>query len=457
MISEIDGRMPPQAVDIEEAILGGMLIEAEACTLAAELLAPDDFYKPAHQYIFETIAELHLHKRPADILTLEQALSDKGRLDTCGGRGYLSQLTRTVSSSANIEYHAQIVKEKSIKRKLITAGTNIVRNGYDGSTDVYDLLAYTNDQIGAIQTIPRGSAVTPIWNIAQGVADQMIAQGPGDLTGIPIGLSMDKLTGGWQPGDFIIIGGRPSMGKSVLGFQACLHPALQGIPTGFISLEMSKESLMKRLLVSAANVDSNRAKFGKLNEFEKERLAEAAKRIATPGALPIYIDDSPITSAQDVRLIARKWIREYGIQLLVVDYLQLLKEERLRNDNREQAVSRISNTLKQTAKETGLPIIALSQLARPAKGTKPKAPQLDDLRESGSIEQDADVVIFIHRPEYYGIKADEEGRSTAGLAELVVAKQRNGGVGTIDHFWNRDHIRFEDLSTKTVPIDEAIF
>lgn len=431
-------------------MIGLMTIDEAALEIGLEQLRPDDFMNPDARLTFQAIADLWEKRIRPDYMTLQIELERRKVSD-----GLLGEAIR--EASGNPEYLCQIIRENGIRRRLSLLSMEVGQKSRTEGTDVYDVLDFAYSQLGEIQTETRGKTANAIWDFTKDVADKMIAQMPGDLTGLPIGLPLDKMTGGWQPGDYIIIGARPSMGKSVLGFQACLEPALRGIPTGFISLEMSKESVAKRLLISAANLDGTRARFGKLNEMEKERLAEAAARIATPGALPIYIDDSPTTSAQDIRLLARKWIREYGIKMLVVDYLQITKGDRLRNDNREQEVSRISSTLKQTAKETGIPIIALAQLSRPQKGYKPKAPQLDDLRESGSIEQDADVVIFIHRPEYYGIKETEEGASTAGLAELVVAKQRNGSVGTIEHFWNRDQIRFEAMKTQSIHHDEPVF
>jgi len=447
---EQGGRIPPQAPDVEEAVLGGMLIDHDAASIALQILKPDDFYKPANKYIFDTIQKLYERNNPLDLLTVENELKDRELLDSCGGTAYLSQLTRAVSSAANIEYHAQIIVEKAIKRNLILTCTEIIKDGYDSGSDPFDLLDRAEQHIFELSNTKTRVPAKSISDILKHTIDHLVdIRGKADgLTGIPTSLDVDKLTAGWQPGDLVIIAARPSMGKTAFVLtaarNAALHPNKEKkSAVAIFSLEMSDQSLVQRLLTMEARINAQLARSGRLNDQDFEQLVEAAGRLVQAN---IFIDDTPGISVIELRSKCRRLKNEHDIGLIIVDYLQLMTAGG--NDrNREQEIAYISRGLKALAKELNVPVIALSQLSRAVeqRGGN-KRPQLSDLRESGSIEQDADVVCFLYRPEYYGIQTDEEGHSTAGVAELIVGKQRNGPVGSIRLQFIKDYARFENLT-----------
>ncbi len=450
-ILEDGGRMPPQAPDMEDAVLGGMLIDHDAASIALQILKPDDFYKPANQNIFETIQHLYERNNPLDILTVENELKDQNLLDSCGGPGYLAELTRAVSSAANIEYHAQIIVEKAIKRNLILTCTEIIKDGYDSVSDPYDLLDRAEQHIFDLSNTKTRIPARAISDILKHTIDHLVdIRGKADgLTGIPSSLDIDRLTAGWQPGDLIIIAARPSMGKTAFVLtaarNAALHPSKERkASVAIFSLEMSDQSLVQRLLTMEARINAQLARSGRLNDKDFEHLVEAAGRLVQAN---IFIDDTPGISVIELRSKCRRLKNEHNIDLIIVDYLQLMSGS-AGDRNREQEIAYISRGLKALAKELNVPVIALSQLSRAVeqRGGN-KRPQLSDLRESGSIEQDADVVCFLYRPEYYGITTDEEGHSTAGMAEVIVGKQRNGPVGTVRLQFIKDYARFENLTT----------
>jgi replicative DNA helicase len=454
---DLDGRMPPQAVEIEEAILGGILIEKDAANLAMEILHGDDFYKPAHQHIFQTLADLHNRNNPLDILTLEQALKDKGLLDSCGGASYLSQLTRSVSSAANIEYHAQIVLEKSIKRKLILACTGIVKESYDTGSDPFDLLNQAEAQIFKLSNAGKSNSTKSLDAILKSTItylEQLQERKTNGITGVPTALTVDKMTAGWQRGDLIIIAARPSMGKTAFVLTVARNAALHPDPdlktnVAVFSLEMADQQLVQRLLTMEARINAQDARTGRLSDRDFSALIEAAGRLHTA---KIFIDDTPGLSLAELRSKCRRLVNEQGVGLIIIDYLQLMTSNlKDGKNNREQEIAFISRGLKGLAKELNVPVIALSQLSRAVEQRGgDKRPQLSDLRESGSIEQDADVVIFLYRPEYYGITTTEEGRSTAGVAEVIIGKQRNGPTGSVNLMFIKDYARFENLSSESM-------
>ncbi|HKJ47230.1 MAG TPA: replicative DNA helicase [Balneolales bacterium] len=448
---EDGGRIPPQALEIEEAVLGGMLIDHEAASIALQILKPEDFYKPANRHVFEAILKLYERDNPLDIITVENELRDQNLLDICGGPGYLTQLTRSVSSAANIEYHAQIIAEKAIKRNLILTCNEIIKQSYDTTSDPFDLLDQAEQKIFEISNTKTRIPAKAIGNILKDTLDYLVEiRGKADgLTGVPSSLDVDKLTAGWQPGDLIIIAARPSMGKTAFVLSSARNAALfpdKQLRTNvaIFSLEMSDQSLVQRLLTMEARINAQMARSGKLNDQDFEQLVEAAGRLVSAN---IFIDDTPGISVMELRSKCRRLKNEHDIGLVIVDYLQLMTGGSS-DRNREQEIAYISRGLKALAKELKVPVVALSQLSRAVeqRGGN-KRPQLSDLRESGSIEQDADVVCFLYRPEYYGILTDEEGQSTAGISELIIGKQRNGPVGTVRLQFIKDYARFENLSS----------
>ncbi len=449
-ILEAQGRIPPQAVEVEEAILGSMLIEPEAATIALNLLKTDDFYKPGHRFIFDAMKSLHESGNALDLLTIETELKDQGHLESAGGEAYLIDLTRSVTSAANIEYHCQIVIEKAIKRNLILTCTDIIKESYDGTTDPYELVDHAEQRIFNLANSKTRQAGLPISQFIKPTLDHLVEiRGKhGGLTGVPTGLStLDDMTSGWQKSDMIIIAARPSMGKTAFVLTCARNAALYPNPqyrtnVALFSLEMSAQQLVQRLLTMEARIDAQAARQGKLNDNDFTSLIAAAGVLNKAG---IFIDDTPGISLMELRSKCRRLKDEHNIGMVIIDYLQLMTGGGFEG-NREQEIAYISRGLKGMAKELNVPVIALSQLSRAVeqRGTN-KRPQLSDLRESGSIEQDADVVCFLYRPEYYGITTDEEG-STQGMAEVIVGKQRNGPVGTAKVAFIKQYARFESRS-----------
>jgi replicative DNA helicase len=448
-ILESQGRIPPQAVEVEEAILGSMLIESEAATIALNLLKTDDFYKPGHRFIYDAMKSLHENGNALDMLTIETELSDQGHLDQIGGSGYLIDLTRAVTSAANIEYHCQIVIEKAIKRNLILTCTDIIKNSYEGTSDPYELVDQAEQKIFSLANSKTRQAGLPISQFIKPTLDHLVEiRGKhGGLTGVPSGLSaLDDLTAGWQRSDMIIIAARPSMGKTAfvltVARNAALYPQDQyRTNVALFSLEMSSQQLVQRLLTMEARIDAQAARQGKLSDNDFTSLISAAGVLNKAG---IFIDDTPGISLMELRSKCRRLKEEQNVGIIIIDYLQLMSGGGFEG-NREQEIAFISRGLKGMAKELNVPVIALSQLSRAVeqRGTN-KRPQLSDLRESGSIEQDADIVCFLYRPEYYGLLTDDDGSSTAGMAELIVGKQRNGPVGTAKLAFIKQYARFEN-------------
>lgn len=448
---ESQGRIPPQAIEVEEAILGSMLIEEQAASIAIEMLEVDDFYKPAHKYIFEVLSKLHDRENPLDLLTVESELRDRELLDTIGGSTYLSDLTRAVSSAANIEYHCQIVAEKALKRHLILGCSEIIQDAYDATSDSFEVLDGAEQRIYDITNAKARSGNRSLVDILKHTISYLedIRGKKQGITGVPTGLDIDNLTAGWQKSDLVIVAARPSMGKTAFTLTVARNAALnqdpdKRVPVALFSLEMSDQALVQRLLTMEGRVDAQKARTGKLTDEEFKKLLEAAGRLHTA---PILIDDTPSISIMELRSKCRRMKSEHGIGLIIVDYLQLMTGMQNDRQNREQEIAGISRGLKALAKEIDVPVIGLSQLSRAVEQRGgDKRPQLSDLRESGSIEQDADVVCFLYRPEYYKITTDDQGNSTEGVAEVIVGKQRNGPVGTVSLHFIKQYARFENLS-----------
>jgi replicative DNA helicase len=429
------GKIPPQAVDLEEVVLGAMLIDKKGVDEVIDILHPDVFYKDSHQYIYEAIFKLFESSEPVDLLTVSAQLKRDGRLELVGGDFYLIKLTQKVASSAHIEFHARIILQKFIQRSLIKISNEIIEEAYDEATDVFDLLDNAESKLYDVtQGNLKRSAETAQNLVIQAKKKIEEISNKDGLSGIPSGFDkVDKLTSGWQPSDLIIIAARPGMGKTALTLSMARNIAVNSnIPVAFFSLEMSSVQLITRLISSETGLSSEKLRTGRLEKHEWEQLNVKVKALEKA---PLFIDDTPSLSIFDLRAKARRLASQHKIQLIVLDYLQLMTAGgSQKGGNREQEISTISRNLKALAKELNIPVIALSQLSRAVETRGgSKRPILSDLRESGAIEQDADIVSFIYRPEYYKIDEwdDEERTPTQGQAEFIVAKHRNGGLDNI--------------------------
>jgi replicative DNA helicase len=429
------GKIPPQAIDLEEVVLGAMMIDKKGVDEVIDILNPEAFYKEAHQYIFEGIFKLFENSEPIDLLTVSSQLKKDGRLDLVGGDFYLISLTQKVSSSAHIEFHARIILQKYIQRSLIKISSEIIEDSYDESKDVFDLLDNAEAKLYEVTqgNIKKSSETAQELVIQAKKKIEEISNKEG-MSGVPSGFDkLDKLTSGWQDSDLIIIAARPGMGKTALTLSMARNIAVNNnIPVAFFSLEMASVQLITRLISSETGLSSEKLRTGRLEKHEWEQLNVKVKGLEKA---PLYIDDTPSLSIFDLRAKARRLASQYGIKLIIVDYLQLMTSgSSLKGGNREQEISTISRNLKALAKELAIPVIALSQLSRAVETRGgSKRPLLSDLRESGAIEQDADIVSFIYRPEYYKIDEwdDEERTPTEGQAEFIVAKHRNGGLDSM--------------------------
>lgn len=457
VISLEKGKLPPQAIDLEEVVLGAMMIDKKGVDEVIDILHADAFYKEAHQHIFEAIHKLFENSQPVDLLTVSAQLKKEGQLDLVGGEFYLIQLTQKVSSSAHIEFHARIILQKFIQRSLIKISNEIIEDSYDESTDVFDLLDNAESKLYEITqgNIKRSSETAQNLVIQAKKRIEEIANKEG-LSGIPSGFTqLDKLTSGWQPSDLIIVAARPGMGKTALTLSMARNMAVEhNIPVAFFSCEMSSVQLITRLISSETGLSSEKLRTGNLEQHEWEQLNVKVKDLERA---PLFIDDTPSLSIFDLRAKARRLKSQHDIQMVVIDYLQLMTAGgSQKGGNREQEISTISRNLKALAKELNVPVIALSQLSRAVETRGgSKRPLLSDLRESGAIEQDADIVSFIYRPEYYKIDEwdDEERSPTAGQAEFIVAKHRNGGLDEIRLKFIGHLGRFENLETFDSPFE----
>lgn len=452
------GKLPPQALDLEEAVLGAMMIDKKGVDEVIDILQPDAFYKDAHKHIFEAIVQLFNETQPIDLLTVSAQLKKSGKLELSGGDFYLIQLTQKISSSAHIEFHSRIILQKFIQRSLIKISSEIIEESYDESTDVFDLLDKAESKLYEVTqgNIKRSSETAQSLVIQAKKRIEEIA-GKEGLSGIATGFhNLDKLTSGWQPSDLIIIAARPGMGKTAFVLSMARNMAVDyGHPVALFSLEMSSVQLITRLISSETGLSSEKLRTGKLEKHEWEQLSIKVKNLEKA---PLYIDDTPSLSIFDLRAKSRRLSSQYGIKMIVVDYLQLMTAggNGKGGGNREQEISTISRNLKALAKELNVPVIALSQLSRAVetRGSS-KRPLLSDLRESGAIEQDADIVSFIYRPEYYKIDEwdDEERTPTQGQAEFIVAKHRNGGLDEIRLKFVGNLGKFENLDDFSSPFD----
>ena len=429
------GKIPPQAVDLEEVVLGAMMIDKKGVDEVIDILHPDVFYKDAHKYVYQAIFTLFESSEPVDLLTVSSQLKREGKLEAIGGDFYLIKLTQKVASSAHIEFHARIILQKYIQRSLIKISNEIIEEAYNEGTDVFDLLDNAEAKLYDItQGNLKRSAETAQNLVIQAKKKIEEISNKEGLSGIPSGFDkLDKLTSGWQPSDLVIVAARPGMGKTALTLSMARNIAVNSkIPVAFFSLEMSSVQLITRLISSETGLSSEKLRTGQLEKHEWEQLNTGVKSLENA---PLFIDDTPSLSIFDLRAKARRLASQHKIQLIVIDYLQLMTAGgSQKGGNREQEISTISRNLKALAKELNVPVIALSQLSRAVETRGgSKRPILSDLRESGAIEQDADIVSFIYRPEYYKIDEwdDEERTPTQGQAEFIVAKHRNGGLDNI--------------------------
>ena len=451
------GKIPPQAVDLEQVVLGAMMIDKKGVDEVIDILHPEAFYKEAHQAIFEAIFTLFEKSEPVDLLTVTAQLKRAEKLERVGGEFYLVQLTQKVASSAHIEFHARIILQKFIQRQLIKVSNQIIEASYQESTDVFDLLDQAEAQLYDITqgNIKRSSETAQNLVIQAKKKIEEIANKEG-LSGVPSGFSeLDKLTSGWQPSDLVIIAARPGMGKTALTLSMARNITVEhNIPVAFFSLEMSSVQLITRLISSETGLSSEKLRTGNLEKHEWEQLNVKVKGLEKA---PLYIDDTPSLSIFDLRAKARRLASQHGIKLIVIDYLQLMTAgSSQKGGNREQEISTISRNLKALAKELDVPVIALSQLSRAVETRGgSRRPLLSDLRESGAIEQDADIVSFIYRPEYYKLDTwdDDEGDPTEGQAAFIVAKHRNGGLDEIRLKFVSHLGRFENLENFEFPTE----
>ena len=437
---------PPAAPEIEASVLGAMMIEKEAVPKALELLKPESFYIKAHQLIFEAALSLFESGEPIDTVTLYEELKKREQIDDVGGAVYLSKLSQEISSAANIEYHAKIILEKQILRGLITSSHEIAKAAYEGTNDAFDILDQAERRIFEIT---ESHLTQSYQGMDKAVRDALeyieaIHSQSHQKFSVPTGFyELDEILGGFQKSDLVIIAARPSMGKTALALSLARNAAVEhNVPVGIFSLEMSTMQLIIRLLCAEGKLNAHLVRTGKLPTEEGVKLSRNAHKLIEA---PIYVDDSPAQTVLEIRAKARRLKVEKNVGMIIIDYLQLMQGPS-KSESREREISHISRSLKSLAKELNIPVIALAQLNRAVEARSDKKPQLADLRESGSIEQDADVVMFLTRPEYYGIMKDEDGNSLEGVAEVIIGKQRNGPTGTIQLAFIKEYARFENLA-----------
>ncbi|MFN5148701.1 MAG: replicative DNA helicase [Flavobacteriia bacterium] len=450
------GKVPPQAVDLEQAVLGAMMLEKNAVTDTIDILKPNSFYDPKHQYIYAAIRDLFGSSSPVDLLTVTNKLKQKGELEAAGGAVYISQLTGRVASTAHVEYHARVISEKHIKRELIRMSSEVIRDAYDDTNDVFDVLNKAEGELFQIAENNMGKNVETMTSAVRQAIEEIekASQNSDGISGVPTGFhDLDKLTSGWQRSDMIVIAARPAMGKTAFVLSMARNSAVDyNMGVAIFSLEMSSVQLVKRLIASEARLSAEKLRKGDLREHEFQQLHSRITKLATA---PIFIDDTPGISVFDLRAKCRRLKMQHNIDMVIIDYLQLMTAGGSKGSgNREQEISTISRSIKEIAKELNVPIIALSQLSRSVEQRGgDKRPVLSDLRESGAIEQDADIVSFIYRPEYYGFIQDEEGNSNQGVGEIIVAKHRNGALDRVRLRFIGEYARFDNIQTYSEDIN----
>ncbi|MBX7092262.1 MAG: replicative DNA helicase [Cyclobacteriaceae bacterium] len=449
-ISESIGKLPPQALELEEAVLGALMLEKSALNAVVEFLKPEHFYSEAHREIYTAIITLFKSSEPVDMRTVVNQLRKDGKIELIGGAYYIAELTSKVSSAANIEYHARVIIEMAIKRDLIHIASQVHQDAYEDTTDVFELLDKTEQSIFAISDSNLRKNYDNMKNLMYRAIQELqkLKEHKDGLTGVPTGFSaLDRMTSGWQNSDLVIIAARPGMGKTAFVVSAMRNAAVDfKRPVAIFSLEMASVQLVNRMISAEAELEGEKIRKGQLADFEWQQLVHKTNRLS---AAPIFIDDTPALSILELRAKCRRLKSEHNVELIIVDYLQLMRGDSA--GNREQEIASISRALKGIAKELSVPVLALSQLSRGVETRGgDKRPQLSDLRESGSIEQDADIVMFLYRPEYYKITVDEEGLPTQGMGEVIIAKHRNGSTGTVKLKFIGKYTKFADFDSPIV-------
>ncbi|MDB9895761.1 MAG: replicative DNA helicase [Flavobacteriales bacterium] len=445
---KIDGKLQPQAIELEEVVLGALMIDNESLSDTIDSLQSEYFYKPDHQKIFEAIVNLFNNSKPVDILTVSEELKRLGFLESVGGMLYISQLTNNISSASNTEFHARIIAEKFIKRSLISISNNIIGDAFNDTIDIFDLLNTAEEKLFTVTEGTLRKSYDKMSSLIKGALDniEILRQKEDGLSGVPSGFTkLDRVTSGWQKSDLIIVAARPGMGKTAFALTMARNIAINHqTPIGFFSLEMSSEQLVGRLIASEAQLPAQKLRKGDLKDFEMVQLHEKIKELTDA---QIYIDDTPALTIFELRAKARRLVKNHNVKVIIVDYLQLMSAGG-NSGNREQEISTISRSLKGIAKELKIPVIALSQVNRGVEsrtGTGSKRPMLSDLRESGAIEQDADIVTFIYRPEYYKIYEWDNGDDSRGQGEIIIAKHRNGALENVRLKFTAEFAKFSDL------------
>ena len=437
-------RMPPQNIEAEQSVLGAILIKKEALAEVQEILQPDDFYREAHRIVYHAIEDLFVNNEAVDIVTLTEQLRKKNQLDKVGGIAFVTALANSVPTAANVVHHAKIVREKAELRNLIDAATEIASNAYEGADEVEEIMDAAEKRILSVAAGRRNGDFEPLKSIIMRAIGRISAlyESKEGLTGLPTGFKdLDNLTSGLQASDLVLVAARPSMGKTAFTLNIAANASLKGYSVAFFSLEMSKEQLVQRLLCSEGGIDAQRLRTGQLVDEEWGDLISTADRISRA---KLYIDDTPGITVMDLRSKSWRLKAEHGLDLIIIDYLQLMQGRggsvRM-SDNRQQEISDISRSLKALARELNVPVVALSQLSRGVESRQVKKPMLSDLRESGSLEQDADIVMFLYREDYY-----DQDTENKNITEVIIAKHRNGPVDTVSLVFQKEYTRFRDLS-----------
>jgi replicative DNA helicase len=437
-------RTPPHNIEAEQAVLGAVFLEQEALTVASELLMPEDFYRAAHQKIFQVMLSLSDKGEPLDLITVTSELADQNLLEEVGGVSYLNDLASSVPTAANVEYYAKIVEEKSILRRLIRTATSIASDGYAREDDVAGLLNEAEKKVLEVSQRKNAGAFQNIKDVLVVTYDkiEMLHNRKGDITGIPTGFTeLDRMTAGFQRNDLIIVAARPSVGKTAFALNIAQNVATKTDENvAIFSLEMGADQLVMRMLCAEGNIDAQRLRTGSLTSEDWGKLTMAMGSLSNAG---IYIDDTPGIRVSEIRAKCRRLKQESGLGMILIDYLQLIQGNGKPGENRQQEVSEISRSLKALARELQVPVIALSQLSRGVESRQDKRPMMSDIRESGSIEQDADIVAFLYRDDYYDRETENKN-----IIEIIIAKQRNGPVGTVELAFVKEYNKFVNLERR---------
>lgn len=451
------GRLQPQELEFEKSVLGALLLEKDAYSLISDILTPESFYDPRNQRVYSSISKLHVAQHPVDILTVVEQLRTDGTFDEVGGVAYLSSLTQNIVSSSHIEYHARVIAQKSTARELISYSANVQDKAFDPTQDIDELMQEAEGSLFKLSQKKLKKDYQQIDSVITEAYEMLhkAAERTDGMSGIASGFhALDRMTSGWQNSDLVIIAARPAMGKTAFALSMAKNIAVdQNIPVALFSLEMSNVQLINRVIVNTCEIKGEKIKSGQLEDYEWAQLDNKIKDLI---GKPMFVDDTPSLSVFELRTKARRLVKEHGVKLIMIDYLQLMNASGMSFGSRQEEVSTISRSLKGLAKELNIPILALSQLNRGVENRPggentldSKRPQLSDLRESGAIEQDADMVIFIHRPEYYHLYKDENGNDLRGKAVIIIAKHRNGAVGDVLLTFKGQYARFENPDEET--------